>query len=317
MNFANTTTRRLPPPPLFPGIDYDPQADVHRASVPVLILGGGPAGRCAQMHFGTENSLVVDKSAMQPLPQPLGAVYLWTPLPTHWTDCHPFKVFTTIDGERPTQAGMEAYKRKVGKTNDIRPLSEMPEFAYEQTGYDVLRWPSTRGLYNCRVRSISLERRVVRLDNSRGQEIEIRWTRYCINTIALPTVADMFVEQQAVNLPPSRDPEWKYAPLWVFQKQVAPHGSVMTMFVDYNTGPEPYYRSTVRNGLMQLESLSEWPKGSKISRVFPGKIWPLRGSEEVLQKIRITGFECIGRFGAWRPNELLHHTVERLLEMKP
>jgi hypothetical protein len=268
----------------------------------ILVIGGGINGRMVQ-HI-IPSATVLDWSGPptgDPTPKFYGANYLWRPIPG--VACRHVEVRTTIDGKTPTVEGIRAYKKRIGKEHELTApgeltLLQMTQFKPSMDGYEIERWPASRITYAARVSSISAEHRQIRVNDSTLNYDLL------VSTIPLPSILSMMGQRGLNGIFRSQKIKVRVRPT------TTPFGDGL-LWVDYVTDPAfEEYRRTVRGQEIHDETLGNFPGEQRV--LTPGKIWDTPRSQEFLEELESRDIYCFGRYGAWRSDELVHHTVKRI-----
>lgn len=272
----------------------------------ILILGGGISGRLAQVVFPEATILEAGKKGKN-LTRMWGTNYLWKPLPIDWMEFRKFKVITTVDKNVPTPESIAAYKRKIGKPEDIGDWGL--QFEHISNGYDIATWPvEPQILWDHTVKHINLRERFVICEHDEFT-VKIQFQNL-ISTIPLDILVRMS-GLEPVGFHHSCNP------ITVEVMKVAGGPTTPVMLVDYNSDlGVHYYRETLRDGTIHRESLVPVPQSRNSITLYPGKIRTNHQIELMRQVVEQQGVILAGRYAAWRPNELVHETFDKLSEWR-
>lgn len=263
----------------------------------LIIIGGGFLGQL--LHTVFPRARVFDWRSKPPAVanRQIGPMYLWEPIPG--LKNREYDVYTTIDGEPATEDRILAYKKKVGKEQDGSDWRA--QFQYAMKGYDV-ELPPSRVEYGMRIESINRFARRIYLHG--GWEVPYD---SIISTIPLPALMTMC----GVSMPPPSI--FDSRPIYV---RTFHHSMSIDhpMYVNYLSDPNnPSYRETTREGKLYVESLVG--NGADWQKLLPGKIYSNPMADEVHRQFAVANIWCLGRYGAWAPDELAHETYKAAIRL--
>jgi hypothetical protein len=268
----------------------------------IVVIGGGFVGQLVQLAL--PDARVFDHRKEPPLDHletRRGPQYLWQPIPGVQNE--EFKVTTLVDGEKPTELGIRAYKQKIGKLNDGGDWGR--QFQHETVGYHA-HLPKPRVEYGRTIRMVDLPGQAIGLDS------EVIKYDVLINTIPLPKFIDLLIVGPSINEKFRNDPI--YMTLYPDRDRRRFREMKEGIVLDYITAPKnPVYRQTTRDGDLFCESITPIDGSVKI---FPGKIHPHDEAAHAIAQLAAFDCYCFGRFATWRPDELAHETWEDIMAWK-
>jgi hypothetical protein len=278
-----------------------------------LIVGAGAVGRTAKVFF--PEAITVDQQTKpRELSRNFGTQYLWKPLPG--IPCCPFTVKTTIDGKTPTRELAVKYKAKIGKESERYLPTLMDQFQPEQRAYRVQhdKWPDPRPvLWGRELISLDPLRKLARFSCGSGTEEEVSFD-ILISTIPFFI---LFKTLTNVGVPDAEEP-FHYRPVYVI-REAAVHGWDLMQVNYISASDDPVYRTCKWGNFIQHESLEippdDLPSWIETHVLFPGKIWPNPVTPPVVGQLMVKNIYCVGRYGRWEPDELLHETVQRIAKI--
>ena len=276
--------------------------------VEIAVIGGGIVGRLAQ--FLMPQAEIYDWRAapqtVRPLTRNYGGNYLWKPIPG--IPCRTFRVVTHIDGMPATPDGIRRYKAKIGKEYESSQSNNWhQQFQPEMSGWDFTELPNTRIQYGCRVVSVDLIAH--RLTIAGREPIQYR---SLISSIPLYSLCSL----AGIREPNGR---FQFKPIYVRIVNHPPDAKFSgtdIWYVNYLSDMAiTAYRYTDRNEERHYESLIPMA-GYPSTQLKPGKIYANPYTDEIIEYL--AGFHVypFGRYGAWRPDELVHETWEELQSWK-
>jgi len=288
----------------------------------IVILGGGPAGHATSVAF--PEALVIEKNDYRSEARNFGPHFLWRDLGGF--KCRPTKVLSHIDGAPATDESVRRYREKVGRPDDTRPWHD--EYGVEATQYDILEWPSVRGLWGWKVDRVRLRDRVVRVTSTSGDtdlSVDVQYDTL-INTLPMPIfwrMTDLFRDL---------DDCFRWTPVYVWVEPYREDQSVRRReefkfenpwdrYINWISDKDnPCYRESWHENGVHHESLlkdDRWMREPTHTH-YPGKIWS--EGEKTLGLItrfaETHGVYFNGRYGSWSYGELLHHTYENALSLR-
>lgn len=274
----------------------------------VVVLGGGLVGQLAGFLFPEARVLDRRPAPVNPTQQP-GAFYLWEKLAG--LSCSPLIVMTQVDNAPATGKSVAAYKEKVGEPfpTTARAYGNGPSYRPHQfdqymVGHRIDPFPPVNVEWN-----VGVDRVDVRLGLIMRQNGPVIPFDLLINTIPLdaflrlcePRVASVDLRCKPIFLkvdPSARVP--------------TPQGMDL-LYVNYVSSPAvPYYRETYdyRANVRTREYLTG---DSTMIRVTPGKLVAHSAVPSILERLHERNIVCFGHNATWDPDELTHHTWEKLL----
>jgi hypothetical protein len=139
-----------------------------------------------------------------------------------------------------------------------------------------------------------------------GSDDRIRYTRL-LNTIPLNALLKLLYGWPQLKL--------VNRPVWVATiEHFMPFDFACpdTLLVNYVTDPVlPWYRETHQsNGTVQREALRAYVAG--MFQVLPGKLVAHPDVPHAIEELRAWDIYTFGHYGTWDPDELTHHTWEKL-----
>ena len=271
-----------------------------------LILGGGLVGR--MIHECMPDSIILEAKEEHFDKKPnfsFGTNYLWKDLPCFKTKR--VKVVTRVDDEPASEASVTRYKNKIGKGHERSAQDWGLQFAPESEGFLVMAVPYANVHYGQKVVSVDLDSKWVVTQNA-----SYKYERL-FNTLPLPEFMRMAGLANAYPL----ETLFKFKPVFVRVVPIPPEAPLHradVIFVNYVSNPliEPYrYCDKYAERERHYESLT--PIGFPHKRIYPGKIWDDPQVPEIRHELSQKGVFCYGRYGAWKPNELLHETYAEVV----
>lgn len=287
----------------------------------IVVIGGGITGQLVQ--FCVPEAQVFDwgQETDRKLTREWGANYLWEPI--HGLPTRYFSVVTHIDGAAATSDAIRRYKAKVGKSDEadtpkqIEKLMLM-QFPLRMTGHEFTEPIPATIQYNKRAMSVNLEKHTVCWADGLITNYDV-----LVNTIPLYAFLNLIAD-------PGKIPTWlqlrrtpgsfTHDPIFVRVMSRPPDAPypTETLYVNYLTaeGNGPY-RYCDRNGERHYEGLTAMGQIAN-KKIVPGKIhdMPHAVSQSLGVELNRCDVYCVGRFGAWRSDELVHQTYRRILAMK-
>jgi hypothetical protein len=274
-----------------------------------VILGGGLIGHLAAILFPEARVFDrrVEPAGFDVTHQP-GAHYLWAPLEGLEND--EIRVLTRIDNRVATPESIAAYKAKVAEPlpSSTRANGEasyrLHQFDPEMSGWRA-KLPPVTVEWNRAVKLIDPADRIIVLEDR-----SVHYGRL-INTIPLKAFCSMLIGhpfpqmEELVNRPIYVETLKYSAPPFDF-------GPMETLYVDYITNPTaPYYRETHQaDGTVQREALRAYTQ--PMFYVQPGKLVAHDAVPDTLAMLAGYHTYSFGHYGTWDPDELTHHTWEKL-----
>ncbi len=276
----------------------------------IVVLGGGITGQMVQWFH--PDALILERNPEQRsdrLTREFGANYLWQPIPE--MKCKAIRVVTHVDGEPGTDESIQRYKHKIGKPSDIGQWGL--QFKPVTVGYVATRYPLCTVQHDCEVVRVDLERKEVHFQNNHMAGL----CRYdlLINTLPLPLFCRMAQLDGSVPI----ESMFKNQPIYV---RIVPRPPDATqppevLYVNYLSDPLiECYRFCDRDSERHYEGLT--PMGTLPSKkLFPGKIWGSPDVQQLLKSLTAKQVVCLGRYGRWAPDELLHETYGAIKDVFP
>lgn len=306
-------------------VDPRAQGSGRRRDPSIVVLGGGVIGTIAKLVFPDAVVLEAAKGPPSQSSFSIGTKYLWEDIPV--LDTFKVKVITTIDSQKANEALARDYKRKIGKESDIYKDDWKKQFQYAQHGYSFHRLPDLPKQWGHKVDEVNWHERHVWCKRQLRPYAPAAF-KYdvLINTLPLPIVVKCLHE--GPTLPVEFNEAFPHKPVWVLQETWpypitrSPH-----IHVNYITVPEeinPFYRQTIVGNTAQFETLRQLDEGDyepsavkhQIHKLPFGKLWESDFSNALVQDLEEKSIYCVGRFGAWNPEELTHQSYQKLLEIK-
>jgi hypothetical protein len=271
-----------------------------------IVIGGGITGRMVKL---VDPTATIYDWGQRPtgdrgLTRAFGANYLWEPL--EGFECAEVEVVTHVDGTPATPASVLAYKRKVFKESDGGDWGL--QFKERTVGYELLAFPDVDIVYETRVKYIDAERHVVGLQATNGPVREEEYDRL-VSTIPLFALLPM-THLGLDNV------DFSYSPIYVKVSARPPDAPFppSVMYVNYLSSPDvPAYRFCDRGGERHYEGLTTMGV-LPTKKLVPGKIRPLPETKrrQIVDYLGEFGIRCFGRYGTWRPDELVHDTWKEI-----
>lgn len=246
-------------------------------------------------------------------PQQWGAIYWWRPIAD--IACYAFPVRTTIDGQPPTEDGILAYKRRVGKGIEVQTRREAltAQFTLHSTGYAPLDFPlPTRIRYRAMVLDIDMAAHILRLKAGHTYRYN-----HLISTIPLPSLLALR------SGPAMYDPAFDAVGNMDFGSQnifvtVEPSPVItQVMEVDYQTTGEAYRVTRHLDGTLHHEFAFPAPPTRTVlrsKRLIPGRIYDSPYVPVLVRALQAYDVQCFGRYARWDSDELLHMTDADIAE---
>jgi hypothetical protein len=276
--------------------------------VSVAVIGGGITGQLVKIQapdvtvYDWKPPPVGDQRR---LTRAYGANYLWAPIPG--LVCREFTVITHVDGRDATYDSVMAYKKKIGKAYDL-PVGQFlfpPQFTPEMRGYDFVDFPKVDILYEHRITSIDRMNHTIQFADKESIRYEL-----LVSTIPLYSLLSL------LGMPEPRG-RLRYDPIFfkvIGSPPDAPFDKSI-MYVNYLTSANIIpYRYCDREGERHYESIVPYHGMVSSKRFIPGKIHPHDEVAEVRDILDSFGIATFGRYGAWRPDELVHETWQHIEE---
>lgn len=271
-----------------------------------LIIGGGVSGIMAQYVF--PDSMILDAKSVEnanDMTASYGANYLWEPI-----ECFESKevlVMTSVDGRPPEFQSIKRYKNKIGKGHEnAEDWNE--QFRMLQKGHIIVK-PNfeIKALYSSSVTHVDLDRRLVEVRTGRERR------RIYYDTLISTIPMDILVSLSRLNYRFPVDTVFKCNPIYV--RRTKTRDLTYVFRVDYISDPtNPVYRSSRYLDTVQEESLIPFVGGSNVLR--PGKIYDSNATELIREHFYSNGVVCVGRYGKWVSDELIHQTFHTLKALK-
>jgi hypothetical protein len=249
----------------------------------IVVLGAGIAGRMAKILF-PEAVVLEGKGRSDIYTSELGVCISIVPIPELQND--QYVRFITIDNQKPTLELIEKYKRKIAREGGMT-YGDYRQFEPEQV---VFKQELPKNL------DIKFEARVSRIELSRkflfigAEKIEYD---YLINTIPLMDLvrlSDLFeyFREAASSF-------FMHRPIYLVRSPAVTSDKVIreNYITDLDT---PMYRENYFDGLRNQESLFKIEKAFKI---YPGKIYPNSGVNQILDDFSSYNVFCAGRYAQW------------------
>lgn len=273
----------------------------------IVILGAGISGVLAAHVF--EDAMVLERNAAtqaQNLTRMWGTNYLWAPIPG--IDCNSFPVHTLVDGKPPHPEAIVRYKNKIGKPEDIGRWGL--QFEEHTTGWDFKFLPPPQHvIYGAPVFELNIDARTVHFQIGNDNKAVLPY-RYIISTIPLLQLCRI---AKVFDRWPGLESCFAFQPIYVTMERV--YQQKAGMHVNYISDPTVvHYRETVREGYRHMEQLE--PPAHPTVRIWPGKIRANSAIPPVVQWLESCGVLCAGRWASWEPNELVHETYARLVQLR-
>lgn len=265
----------------------------------IVVLGGGATGRLVKML--RPDAAIFESLLKSRLTRDFGCNYLWEPI--SGIESHPGKVFTTIDGDEPTDKAIVAYKHKIGKPHDVetwqqRQLLLHYQFKPEQDCHIVDNFPPVEAKYGAKACAIDPHEKTISFGTPPYKTVSYD---LLVSTIPMPVFIQLSMEFRATAF--DYGTHLRHKPIYVkVEDDDATIADVI--HVDYLTGGS-VYRVTYRSGQRHLETLEPF---TGWHRIYPGKIMPCYGAQKLKDKLAEWDIYTFGRFGSWNPDELLHET---------
>lgn len=274
--------------------------------VKVAVIGGGITGRLVQ--WAIPEAEIFDwrpPGQAQHLTRHFGANYLWQPIAN--IPCRSFRVVTHVDGHPATLDSVLRYKEKIGKSGDV--LDWERQFTLYTTGYEFEELPAATIHWDHHVVTITRQSHTILFKKHDPVTYD-----YLISTIPLYALLGM-VDSWALPL----RYELKYKPIFFRVTNRPPDAPqpLDVLYVNYLSNPDiAPYRYCDRFGKRHFESIVPYENGRATMRIPPGKIYAHPGVEEELANLMAADIYTFGRFGSWRPDELVHETWARILQWR-
>jgi len=268
-----------------------------------LVLGGGIVG---QMVNALLPVYVIEKNPAPKKPnQAFGTNYLWEPIPIF--DTKEMEIVTQVDGQDATEESIRRYKTKIGKTHEKADEWGL-QFQPVTTGHFIVNYPEVDILYGHEVSSIDLKEYDVYINTS-DSTLRFKYDRL-ISTIPLNNL--VMLAGMDRKFPVKTIFKYKQVYVKIVPKPLDAPKPDGVIYVNYLSDPliEPY-RYCDRFGERHYESLL--PIGFPHKRLYPGKLWKNPLIFTVLEALERENVYCLGRYGRWNPNELLHETYKDLI----
>lgn len=288
---------------------------MHEAQI--IILGGGMLGLLAKTVF--PGAMVLDWRRIPPRDgtahgtRQFGAQYLWKPL--NGIPCRGFCVHTTIDGAPATYDAALRYKTKIGKVMDMETPQWEAQFPESMRGYAIISLPPAEVRWDVYIVRIDRQNKV--MEDRYGQKF-----RYesLISTIPLPSLLAMFGDIDVKEFRfLSRPIHVKTAPIPLDLPARDPD----SVYINYISDPGiPVYRTTDRQGQRHYEWMKRPERAGGVGMgiptkiLTPGKIWPNPAAAGWVTMLARDSIYCVGRYPAWRPDELVHQSYPKIVELK-
>lgn len=265
----------------------------------IAILGAGIVGRLAKLMF-PQAELFEAKAEHEKITSDFGLHYILLPIP--YLTCKQFKRVVTIDGKKPTVDLIIKYKEKK-EIEGAAEYGDLRQFEPEQNyfSYDI---PIVEANYGHRAKQINLEEKSILFDN--GKEVKYSMLISTIPLINLIKISNLFS-----HFSNEAGAFFKHRPIYIRFTKVDP--SPMC-FENYITDPDnPIYRENVIGDTKNEESLFKLEGAVKL---YPGKIYNNRYSENITADLLSYDIHCIGRYAQWDNRVHLWHCYEKLKTLK-
>ena len=271
-----------------------------------IILGGGIVGQMAKQVLPEAIVFERNEASNRKPNQAFGTNYLWEPIPLFQTQ--EMEIHTHVDGRDATTETIKRYKNKIGKSHEGESEWGL-QFAPMSRGHFIVEYPMVSIFYEHNIWAIDLTKKSMVVETpSGGKTFEYD---NLISTIPLNELVRLTGMDKAFPVKTI----FKFRPVFI-KIQPKPMESPYTdkqIYVNYISNPlvEPY-RYCDRFGERHYESLL--PMGFPHKKISPGKIWKNPLINSVLKALEQANVTCLGRYGRWNPNELLHETYADLME---
>lgn len=266
-----------------------------------IVIGGGISGKIVG-YFLPESTILEkenDGSECQRIFE-LGSNYLWKPL--RGFKCQRIDVFTHVNGMHATYDNVQMYKHKIGKEDERYDMWEN-HFKFKRDGWRIKEYPKNEIMYGCKVIHIDTHEKIVHgiLHDSIG--IHLHYDRL-ISTIPLNKLVELCT-------PELRIPQniFKFSPIYI--KTFPELRTMDYIYLNYISDPRiKSYRFSIHKGTRYVESLYSSEKDTM--KLIPGKIWDNPKISGLLEYLKMKDIHCVGRYGKWKSNELIHETFNEV-----
>lgn len=287
----------------------------------IVVIGGGITGQLIQYVIPEAQVFDWGQQTDRKLTREWGANYLWEPI--HGLAVSYFPVITHIDGAPATSDAIRKYKAKIGKADDCdtpRKIEKLmlSQFPTRMTGYEFTEPIPATIQYNKRAVAVNIEDHIVYWADGLN-------TRYDLLINTIPLYAFLNLIEPGHLLPMwtemrNKPGSFTHDPIYVRVMSRPPDAPypVETLYVNYltqlGTGP---YRYCDRNGERHYEGLTSMGQIAN-KKIVPGKIHDMPHEQSLALGVELNERDiyCMGRFGAWRSDELVHQTYRRILALK-
>lgn len=288
----------------------------------IVILGGGILGQLAKLVF--PEAVIFEKrprldSGFTPKRQII-TNYSWEEIPV--LEQTPFPVRVTVDEAMATEESVRRYKKKVGKESDMEGDWGI-QFHYRMVAFEHKR-PELPVQWGHEASCIDWEDRRVHFDkNIRPYKPFSALYDVLISTIPMPELIKI------VGGMPKEGGSFHSRPVFahLMNTRWGPEGSVE---INYHSDPDdPCFRETRFGEQSLFESFEESPYDTVSTfghgvctnhggneRIKYGKIWKGHFEECCYRDLLEKRIFCVGREASWNPDELLHGSFHKLLNLK-
>jgi len=261
-------------------------------SAKIIIIGAGIVGRIAKLKFN--DALIFEKSDGSITTMDSTIQILQIPIPNIAYKKIRYQIF--IDNEYPTVEKINQWKIKMGRYKDINEVTfgDLIQFnpngyAYYYTSPNIANYSGV--YFSTRVTKILL------FDKKIETTIGEFSYDFLINTIPLPNFLNMIDGFDFSKL--------KFVNKVLFVKRECIKSIEKDVLKNYyfTSLDNPINRILELNDLRVIESFSRLENSIEL---YPGKVFPNKNTEDILDWLKVYDIYCIGRYAEWNPKIQVH-----------